>query len=456
MKKNIIFLLIFFCSIKSYSITLEGLIDKTVQNNSDIKNAYKNFEITLISKQTFDGLFSPSIITGFTEKLSSDESKTKNMSTYLLYSQQLPGNFVFSIEGNYEATFQNILNENYLFQIPSLKFNLSQSVLPFWLQGEKKDPRIENYKLQNEYSYYQYLNVKKNTLLNLIQNYIYAFIYKNEIQIHKNSIELSNEQINAINEMKDNGAINFSKVVELENLRWSYQQSLLSSEIDFTSCIKNIKTISGENFDANLLDFFIEANTTDIILNYLDNVSAPLEMLYQKTLEILKVNRVYEKQNSAPYLNISFTPTWSLNNTKTEQWLEPWESAETFSNWQMSFSIDFSPLFSSVSRKNSQRYSLNYEKTLDEFNSYIEQKKIILQEYLTLLNFYEQQKEELTRLIQKGIVELDDYKKIFEEGKISRIDYLSAEIRIKNQKLSRNMIDLYIYLYKFLIKMNEE
>lgn len=454
MKKIFFFILIFFCfNTKIFSINLPELIESTIFNNIEIRTALNNYESILISKRTFDGVFSPSITTGFSESITKNDSEIKNISSFLSYSQPLPGGLIVSTIGNFAIISQKNINDNYLYQTPSVKFTITQSLFPFWLQGIKNDPQIENFNLQSECSYYQYINTKKTILINLVQNYINALIYKNEIETHKNSIEIVNKQISVLNDMKDIGASNLSKIIELENLRWTYQQNLLSSEIDLNSCIKNLKTISCINFDEELIDISLENDFIEIIHKILDYINDPVELLYQKTLEIIKVKRIYEKQTSAPYLNVSLSPTWSLNGVKKRHLLDVLLTMEKPSNWELSLSVDFSPLLLNGIRKNSERYTLSYEKTLDEYNSYISHKEFAKREYMSLLDFYGIQRRELSSLIHRASIELEDYKKIFEEGSISEIEFLSIETRLKNQKVTKNIIDLNILLYKFLFNM---
>lgn len=453
MKKNILILILIYFNLNLFSIDIKELIESTVLNNVEIKNALNNYESTLISKKTIDGVFSPSISTGISGTITKNDSEPQNFSTSLSYSQPLPGGLVFSTIGNFGVLSQNILNENYLYQTPSIKINISQSLLPFWLQGMKNDPIIENVKLQSEYSYCQYINTKKTMIINLVQNYFNALIYKNEIETHKNSIEIVNKQIIALNNMKDIGASNLSKIIELENLRWSYKQNLLSSEIDFTSCIRNLKTISCVDFDEKMINTSIDNNIFEMIHKTLDYISNPLELLYKKTLEILKVNRIYERQNSAPYINVSLSPTWSMKGAKKENILDTWSTMGNPSKWEMSFSIDFSPLFLDITRKNSKKFTLSYEKTLDEYKSYIKQKEIIKIQYMTLLDSYKSQEKDLLNLILRTRLELEDYKNLFEEGSISEIDFLLIETRLKNQEITKNILELNILLYEFLVDM---
>ena len=59
----------------------------------------------------------------------------------------------------------------------------------------------------------------------------------------------------------------------------------------------------------------------------------------------------------------------------------------------------------------------------------------------------------MLNLILRTRLELEDYKNLFEEGSISEIDFLLIETRLKNQEITKNILELNILLYEFLVDM---
>lgn len=74
-------------------------------------------------------------------------------------------------------------------------------------------------------------------------------ISKNEISMYKNSIELYEEQIKSLTELKLLGNTTLNKIIEIENSKWNVQQSLMTSQTNYEGYIQNLKILCGQNFE---------------------------------------------------------------------------------------------------------------------------------------------------------------------------------------------------------------
>ena len=461
-KVVIIFVFLLFFS-NAYTVTLSDLLESALQNNADIVSAQKTYDNAVLSSKTLNGELAPSVNVSSSATLPDGYNWDKapdSFSSNISVSQPLFSGTTISAIGLYSYNIATMNEKRYISQSPNISFSLTQSLFPFWLQGKLKDPSILSLRLQKKYYYSQLLYTKKTVLQNLIQNYIYALVYKNEITIYQNSINLLDEQIKAFKQLKDSGNTNQAKILEMENSKWNYQQNLMNAFSNYEGYLQNIKTICGCNFDDsdNYFSFGSESLNEDKIIrlinNSLDNIADPLEETYKLRLEILNANRTLEKQNSAPTLTVSIQPSWTLDVTKSEEWKKSWNNLGSPSSWNTSISINFSPLISGIAKQNKKRFENDYAAVEKSYNSYLAQKKFVHQQYDSLREHYENQLNSVSKLFSEGRKELEDHAQQFSVGAISQLDYESMRISVENCGLSKNCIELYLWLYQTLILMN--
>ncbi|HOE08152.1 MAG TPA: TolC family protein [Treponemataceae bacterium] len=455
-KVSIIVAILLFSS-NLYAISLEELINSALEHNPDIVSAQNAYDNALLSSKTLNGVLSPSV------NVSSSATLPKNygwnqtpdgFSSNITVSQPLPGGAIISTSGTYSFNTTTINEERFLLQSPNISFSLTQSLFPFWMQGKVKDPSILSMQLQKNYFYNQLLYTKKTVLQNLIQQYIYMLVFKNEIKMHQNSIAHLDERLIALKQLKDSGNTNQSEILEMKNSKWTYQQNLMSAFSSHESYVQNLKTISGCNFDdceSNLLN---EKDITDLITNSLENVMDPLEEIYKLKLEILDANRTLEKQNSAPTLTLSVQPLWTMEAAKEKEWNQPWKELGSPSAWTASVNVDLSPLISSLEKKNNKVFKNDYTAAEKSYSSYLAQKEFVHQQYKYLIDQYENQLNTVSELLIEEIKELEDYTLQFSSGAVSKLDYESISTRVENCKLTKSSIELYVWLYKTLMLMN--
>lgn len=454
---NSIFIII-LCN-NLFSLTLQDLISIAFEYNSEIKSSQSEYEIGILSTKTLNGSYSPGV------SLSSSSTIPKNykwdtspdsFTSGITYSQPLPGGTTISFETGISCNYIDIQNETFIAQRPNISINLSQSLLPFWIQGQIKDPIKLSLDQQKDALYFQLIYTKKKVLLNLIQNYIYALTTQNEIEIYNNTIRLYEEQIESLTELNASGNINQSKILEIENSKWSAQQNLMTAQSAYADYIQNLKSICGKDFIETEIELSTEKSFENSLSEYINMFTNedPLEQTYKLKLEILKSQRAIERQSSAVILSLSVQPEWSLETEKQSDWKKAWDDFGKPSNWSLSIGLNFSPAISGIVKQNEDKYQIEYDSAKESYNSYLKQKEFVKQQYVSLLNQYNEQLENITFLYNAGIKEVNDYKTQFEAQNISKLDFDSILTRLNNCYLSKNNIELYITLYDLLIKMN--
>lgn len=454
------FCIFFVCCIfgKSFSLSFDELIELTLQNNIDILSAQNSYDSACLSLKTLNGAYAPQVSLASSASLP-DEYKWNTTPDYfsssITYSQPLAGGTTLRFTGSFSFNSADFLEERYISQNPSLSFSLTQSLFPFWAQGKIKNPAKLSAKQQKDYYYNQLLYTKKTVLQNLVQNFIYATVYKKQIQIHQNSIYLIDKQIEISNQLLKTGAVNQARITELQNSKWSYQQDLMSAKSSYISYTRNLKTVCGREFENSSLPLENKSlpgqdDFTKAILLITDNISDPLEESYKLKIELLKTTHTLDKQISAPTLSFSVQPSWSFDPKKQDEWKEVWKDSGSPSSWSATIGINLSPLLSASVSKKELQYMLNYQAAENSLNAYITQKSFVLQQYKTILDNYKKQLEEISNLYNAGRAELKDLESLYTAGSISELDFDSVKVRVENCRLNMEIIELYVWLYEVL------
>ena len=456
-KKLVSLLIVLFFAENLFSISFEELIYFTLESNSDIKTSQLAYEKGKLSTKFSDGSYSPELILS-TSMTIPKKYKWNTLPDYyasgITYAQPLPGGANLSFNTSYSFDSYILQEQIFLSQTPNISFSLSQSLLPFWAQGTIQDPVKLSLKQKEEYLYYQFLYAKKNVLLNLFQNYVYALITLNEISIYQNIIALYEKQIETFNELKASGNISQSKILEIENSKWNTQQSLMNTQTQYIEHLQIIESICGKNLDGETLADIIDNNSISILFDIIDSANDPLEQTYKLKLALLKSTRILDKQSYAPVITFSVQPKLSLPVTKEDDWKTAWEDFPNSASWNLSIGLNLSPIFSDIAKQNNNLYKLDYEDTNRSYNEYLKQKNFVKQQYKTLLEHYINQNETVSLLYESSLKEFNDFKQQYEVAAISQLDFESVRIQKENIQLTKECVNLYICLYDMLIKIN--
>lgn len=455
-RHNILVLIYISISISCFSLTIYDLLEFTIESNLEIQEAQKNYEMQILSSKNNDGFFSPSISINTSTNIPKHyefDSFSNNFDSNIIYSQPLSSGTTVSFEFNNNFNTISLNNDAYVSQSSKIVFSLSQTLLPFWFQGQIEDPMKLSLKQKEEYYYYQLLYVKKNVLIQVLQNYILALVSRNEIAIWENTLNYYTEQINSLKNLIEKGNESQLKVIEVENLKWTAQQNLIAARTNYATYIQNLKKTCGRDFDDTLLETTNINNSNKYILSFLNEVTDPLERIYLLKTQMLKTNRILEKQSSAPVLKVTVIPIWNYDTVKQEEWKTILETKEQPENWTVSLGINLSPMIMALAKKDNEKYQLEIQFAQEAYSSYLNQKNFVKQQYELLLLNYLQQKETISNLYDLGIQELIEYEYQFNIGNINKLDFDSVCLKVKNCGHSKSCIELYILLYEMLVKL---
>lgn len=443
-----------------FCISIDKLVLSALENNLDILTAEKNYNLAETSCITLNGAYVPQITYSASSNLS--ESYELNtppdyFSTGITYKQPLPGGTTFGIKGVFSFNTTEVYEERYILQSSDICFSLTQSLLPYWLQGQIHNPIKLNTTQQKDYYYYQLLYAKKNVLQNLFLNYIYASVYKNQIEIYENSIKLIDEQIRTTEQMLSSGESSQIQITQLQNSKWNYQQDYMNCKANFYDYVQNVKNLCGIDFDDE--DFFISEITKKELLLLIDQIldkkEDPLEFCYKLKIELIKSAHILERQNSAPFMELSLQPSWKLEAQKIDNWKEAWKNIESPKTWAVSIGINLSPLFSGVAEQNKKKFEMDLQQAEHIYSSYIAQKNIVILKYIYLKEQYESRLKEITKLYEDGLSELIDFEKQYASGSISKFDLETMQVRVNTCGNNLKIIELYCFLYDLLIILNK-
>lgn len=448
--KTIFSLIIWIFSSSAYSLSFSDLVTCTLENNLDICSAQAAYNSAKLSRKTLNGNYVPSLSVSSSTALT-DKIEQNYMESQITLTQPIISGTTISTSGNFSCNLFGIGEEKYISQSPKISVTLSQSLFPYWLQGTIQDPTKLVLKQQENYYYNQLLYTKKTVLENLFRTFACLQIYDLEAQIYKNYIQFLEEQILALDELKKNGNTNQARITELESSRWNYQMDLMSVEANYNNSLKNIKTICNSDFTSIEKKSFFENS----IREYLEEDFDPLERIYEIKNVILDIERIQQKQSTAPLLNVSVQPEWNLNAVRSSEWKEAWNRENKVSPvWVTSVSVDFSAFLNSIIKKDKKQYELNFENSEKLYNSYLKEKDFIREQYNSLYKRYCEQEYIIMNLVIQSTKELEDYEKEYSAGAISKLDFESSKIKIENFQLNLECIKVNKWLYKNLLELN--
>lgn len=449
---------------RGFCISLSELIELSMQNNPDIISAKINYDSANLSTKTLDGSFAPGITFSSSASLPQNYEWNTNpdyFSGNVNFSQPLPGGTSLSLGGSYSLNSLSAvpdMSERFVYQTQGISFTISQSLMPFWAQGKNQDPTILSARQQANYYKLQLLYTQKSVVQNLVQNYAFLQIYKNQIKIYKNTIELYNEQIKALEELKKSGSTNQAQITELENSKWNYEENLISAQSNYLSCTQNLKNICAFDFkNEKNDDFGTEENFWENFSQYFDTLECtatdPLEEIYKLQIEMLQNSRTKEKQTSAPTLNFSLQSGWTSDSVINSQWTNAWDSENSkVPTWSAGISVNLSPLINSVVAQNKQKYEKNLESAENSYISYLQKKDFSRKNYEILIKNYSEQLDTVSKLYETSKNHLEDFEIQFKAGAISKLDYISAKVRTENLLLNKKCTEIYKWLYEFFLK----
>ena len=172
-KKLISLGLLLFFSFRAFSISLDDLSKMILESNQDIQSANADYEKEILSSKYLNGAYVPRVTLSSSSTMLKNEVSNElpeKISSNITYAQPLPGGTTISLEADY--IFNSAKNDElyYLKQDSALSLTLSQSLVPFWTQGQIKDPVKLSAKKREDYYYNQLVNYLHILLLSFLNH----------------------------------------------------------------------------------------------------------------------------------------------------------------------------------------------------------------------------------------------------------------------------------------------
>lgn len=455
MKKKILFTTMFFITFLLYSSeSLSFLWKETLKNNTEIQTAHISYKQALLSYQTANGLFAPSVTVGNNVDFDKDFSwkkKFNTFSSYLYVGENLPGGLSVGIKGSYDYITSTLSEERFITQVPQITFSLSQSLYPFWLQGLFKNPERLSLEYQKNYFFYQYLYTKKNILQNVTQIWLMVQVYKKKAELYELSIRYKEKQKIALNELQKKGNSDFSKLIELEESILADIQSFSEVQISYEQYFDNLKNLCHlEN--ENYIFEYLNTKPEDFYA-ILDCRLDPLEEAFLLKLQMQKNSVVLRKQNTAPVLSISVSPIWTMETGKVQEWQDCWNKEKKIS-WTISASIDFSSFFSSLSSQKEESENIEKQNIEIEYQNYLKQKRYIKDQYFRISKIFNGQSEKYKKNYEESLQTYSDNFFSFEKGHISVLELEGVKFQTERLRIAFEISMLYEWFYKFMYEIS--
>lgn len=455
MKKVYVLLVLSVLSWCYAETKIEQLWQLSINNSIDVKKAKDSYEISEIAYKGLDGIYSPSVSISAGSVIPHDYNwgnVADQFSSNITYTQPIPGGTSLSFSGNYTFNSVELNGERYVQQSPNFSVGIQQSLCPFWIQGTWKDPNHYINKKNKDYSSDQLIYAKKEIIQNVTQLYINFLVCKCKSQMYSNTIDLLQEKIKSYRVLQGNGKIDYSKINELENSKWSYQQDYISLYSNLEQYKQNINVLCGTDFSFDL-DDLLPDEYLEYILELLDNTIDPMAQSYLDKIEMQNSQTILYRQSYAPTLSLSVSPSWKSNMTELDKRNESWTEKEKPDAWTGKIVLDLSPLFNGLVSNKIKQSNISLNDINNVYKNYMQQKEIIRAQYANILNLYSRQYEEFSVICEEQEVNRDLWKIQFDKGFLSELDYKSNLIQLENNRLNLQSIQLNIWLYQFMLKL---
>ena len=439
--------------------TLRRLCLTAMDNNTDIQTAENDWKNVEMSRT--GGAFVPSVSLSSSASLPHEygwDSCPDAFSSSVTYSQPLPGGMVLGLSGIYSYTTSRLTEDCYISQNPQFVISLTQSLLPFWVQGKLQDPSILSVKKQSEYYYYQLLYTRRNVIRTIVQNYIYAYTDTCKINIYNNYIILLQKQIDAFLQMENYGGASKNQVMELQNKKWSYQQELMSMIQNRQNYIQTLENLCGAEIDEDDLDMedFIDCELPESFCTFINELCDgdydPCEKALSVKIEVLTAAVTDRYQASAPVMKFSIHPTWNLDVKTTYEWLDAWKNESenrTPLNWTVGLEVDFTPLFSALSNRTVKKSVIELEQAYKNLKRYKNQKIFVHRQYEKMYAFCKEQCTEAESIYQDSKNQFNELSLQIESGNITSQEFENSEKQMKNNYLTFTSLEAVLWLYGF-------
>ena len=442
---------------KAYSFEQEVLR----KNENEARRAYK-YKASLYPLS-----ISSSLSSAFSDIYEGLEWYSDSSSGEISLSKKNPGGNLIKGGLNYSLNrgvlnyFEEITPSNIGYtQRPGISLSLSQSLLPFYFQGEKKNPETAMLRENLRMSQFTYSQSEKSLLENVTEKYIQ---YRAQLRLIKKEeayMAFYDERIKAALEMQRQGQISMAEIWELENSKSSYFTKYLGYENSRNEIEASLKSLVGwdvellSDEDQKLPGNFLSEETNQV-WNRIDSFeNNPEIQKIHSQQKILELQNVLNRQNYAPSLLLSGTFSESLEIK--DSLLVNYKDDKSAFSWSFSLALSFDDFLSSSRKLRKENYLDKkdlYRQSLENAEEKIKNQRNTLS---LLINSYEAQLKKAKKLRENREALLKNYRELLKRGSGSLMDILGMEVQaMEARTVCENLKDM-LWFYRWKQAFDEE
>ncbi len=424
MKKYLLLFFITTSTLSAQVYKLEDLWLLAATQNPDIQLLENDYQSTVISNKTMDGIYAPGVLikveSEFPEDISENGNIPDSVTSLIQTNFPVPGSASIGLNTSYTTMRIKNINDWELIQTPAVGVSFSQGLYPFWIQGVTQDPYKTTAQLNSSIAKLNVASAKQQAIDTITELYIRLRSIVRQIKTLEQSIALQEKQIESLYALNKQGAIELSRIIDTENSKWNDEQSVFELRSSLVELQESLRDLCGISLTSDeQLEAVINQDLSTISYNAISAITGTTGMPEKIILELQRqqivAQSIIRKQNAAPVLSLSITGNWQLESVPSNKLLKAWNDDSIF-NWTLSAVVDLSNfifnLITQGEKKEQLQYSSIAEKTaaleaknhadIKRFEAYIENLLIQEQRLTQLCNDIEKLKNDVQTLYKTG------------------------------------------------------
>jgi len=443
---------------------LEELWKLTIQNNIDIQAASRNQELSDYDLNHYWRKFLPSISVSSSSTFSDISSESseipETLTSSVTISENLPSGLSLTLSPNVNFSRDLTSGKAKMIEETKLSVSVSQKVLPYWLQKNKKKTgkkRIENPEktIQTISQKLAITNSKiiiLSTLEEITAKYIQYRIICRNINSVENRIALTKNTLEVLKQLNQQGKVSLSDIFSKEETLYKYMNDLQSfnnsKESTFLAINKSLSP-QNENAQTPVLELVLPNHKLPMQVGPVFSVNPTYEYLKLQA-QNLDADFTLSKQNASPLL--SFSGNIPLHNGyDVSDFLGAYQSSNA-KKWSVSVSLNLTPLASEDMKRVRLEYTnnklANKEKTQNLLTNLSAEKEM----FEKLLADSERQLKLLQKNLEYYETLLAAQKTLLKDGQITILEINQTEVEITCKTNDINNCTDNIWYYNWLIQ----
>lgn len=437
---------------------LEFLWDRAKLFNFDLEVSRKN-EKSAFNSRKYKGSLYPfsltsSLSSSFSDVYEGLEWYSDSSSAEFSVSKKNPGGNTLKGGVNYSLNrgilnyFEPVDSSNIGYsQRPGISLNVSQSTLPFYFQGERRDPNVQLLNESLKLSELETNETEKAMIESLTLKYIQLRSYLRYIKKQQAFMAYYDERIQVTEEMLKKGQATLAEIWELENSKVNYFTDCISYENSRDELISSIKALAG--WDTVLLaDETIPLPECESVNLYENYEAFPEIQKIRVQQKMLELQNVLNRQNYAPAIMVSGSFSESLE-LKDSLLVNYAEDKSAFS-WSFSVALSFDEFFSPARKLREETYMENgrlYEQKLSEVKEKLNSQR---KNCSLLIESYRLQLEKAEKLRANREAVYKSYQELLKNGNGTLMDIKGLKVQLyEAEVVCENLKDmLWFYQWK--------